>query len=439
MKKILIIIAVILIIAVLAFLLLPTEVLYAKDGGTRVYNSHFYKLVFWQRLTEDGKYEATRLYLGEESKLSLDELWAREADNIESKFTATIIEISDTGALVEPIPGESECASADRITFSTEALPDIGAEVGSLVEITYKGGIRESYPAGIDAVGWRISKNYSHLEYTEHWLDKTEENAYGNNIFSDIVITEIWSNCFFARTVIPMPYTIKLNGAISSKWCVGDQVRCTYENTYYSHETNRVEADLISIEASNWEPEPGVDYKPVIYLYPEEPTEVAVKLDLNGNLTCTYPEYGEDGWTVTAMPNGKLIGKDGKEYNYLFWEGVTYADYSIKSGFCIRGEDTAAFLEEALAKLGLTAAEANEFIVFWLPMMQDNEYNLISFDTAAYTSAAELIVDPSPDTVIRVFMRWQASEAPVDLAAEELTAPERTGFTVVEWGGSRVG
>lgn len=58
------------------------------------------------------------------------------------------------------------------------------------------------------------------------------------------------------------------------------------------------------------------DAKPVIYLYPEEPTEVTVTLDYSGELTYTYPAYG-DGWTVTAYPDGTLIDADGKEYSYL--------------------------------------------------------------------------------------------------------------------------
>ena len=48
-----------------------------------------------------------------------------------------------------------------------------------------------------------------------------------------------------------------------------------------------------------------VSAKPVIYLYPEEETRVTVKLDYNGQLTCTYPAY-EKGWTVTASPDGTL-------------------------------------------------------------------------------------------------------------------------------------
>ena len=53
--------------------------------------------------------------------------------------------------------------------------------------------------------------------------------------------------------------------------------------------------------------------KPVIYLYPEEETEVTVHLDYVGDLTTTYPAY-ESGWTVTAATNGTLTDSEGREY-----------------------------------------------------------------------------------------------------------------------------
>ena len=177
--------------------------------------------------------------------------------------------------------------------------------------------------------------------------------------------------------------------------------------------------------------------KPVIYLYPEETTDVSVTLTLNGDLTCTYPAYN-NGWTVTASPDGTLTDKSGQTYNYLYWEGETYTQYDFSKGFCVKGEDTAAFLEDALTKLGLNRREANEFIVFWLPMMQENPYNIISFQSEAYTDAAKLKVVPSPDTVIRVFMAWQALDEFVEIEPQKLSAPERGGFTVIEWGGTEV-
>lgn len=289
----------------------------------------------------------------------------------------------------------------------------------------------------IDTEPTTTHEDKSDEEYTDEWLDKEMVEQYDGEFFSDIVITEIYSNCFFAETVIPMPYQIKINGSIGDEWCVGDQVITTHENVYFDEENYRVEADLLTIKDSNFRPDPNVCHKPVIYLYPEEMLEVSVKLTVDGGLTCTYPAYNE-GWKVMANPDGTLTDANGQIYNYLYWEGLTYVQYDLSKGFCVKGEDTAAFLEEALADLGLTRREANEFIVYWLPMMQENPYNIISFQTDIYTDAAKLDINPSPDTLIRVFMAWQGCDTYVELTAQELTAPERSGFTVVEWGGAEV-
>ena len=56
----------------------------------------------------------------------------------------------------------------------------------------------------------------------------------------------------------------------------------------------------------------------------------------------------------------------------------------------------------------------------------------------SYTDAARLTIDPAPDTLIRVFLAWKGLEEPVEVPPQGLTAPERTGFTAVEWGGAEV-
>ena len=181
----------------------------------------------------------------------------------------------------------------------------------------------------------------------------------------------------------------------------------------------------------------GAYAKPVIYLYPEEQINVSVQVNfpLGGEFTCTYPEYG-DGWNVTAMPDGTLYDANGDEYYCLYWEGVSRDVMSDAAGFCVAGKDTAAFLREKLMYIGLTAREANEFIIYWLPKMQDNPYNVITLHTEDYARSVPLDVSPTPDTQIRVFMTYYASDTPVDIPEQTLPHYERTGFTLVEWGGS---
>lgn len=199
-------------------------------------------------------------------------------------------------------------------------------------------------------------------------------------------------------------------------------------------------AKIINVtKVSEGDPDDFVAKKPVIYLYPENEMNVNVRLDYNGELTVTYPQYKNEGWNVIAKPDGTLTETlTGKEYSYLFWEGKDCVKYDMSEGFVVEGKDTAEFLEEKLSYMGLTPKEYNEFIVFWLPMMQDNKYNLISFQGEAYTENAKLTITPNPDSVLRVFMTWKALDKKIEVPEQELSTFERKGFTVVEWGGSEM-
>jgi len=179
--------------------------------------------------------------------------------------------------------------------------------------------------------------------------------------------------------------------------------------------------------------------KPVIYLYPTQETSVNVRVNLKGELTHTYPKYNAaEGWTVTAKPDGELRDeKTGKIYYNLFWEGESRHKYDLSTGFVVKGEDVADFLDESLAKLGLNRREANEFITFWLPEMEQNKYNLVHFSTSEYVAQAPLEISPKADTEIRVFMVYQPLDAPVNIAPQTLETPIRKGFTLVEWGGAK--
>ena len=194
---------------------------------------------------------------------------------------------------------------------------------------------------------------------------------------------------------------------------------------------------LLSLTACREVFDEPADEKPVIYLYPTDETDVRVTLDYDGVLTAAYPAY-EGGWRVTARPDGTLTDASGREYYCLFWEGTGGAQYDFSRGFCVAGRDTAAFLEDTLRQLGLTDKEANEFLIYWLPRMEGNAYNLIAFQSDAYTDSARLHIDPAPDTLLRVFVAWKPLEQAVDIEPQTLTAPERRGFTAVEWGGAEV-
>jgi len=179
--------------------------------------------------------------------------------------------------------------------------------------------------------------------------------------------------------------------------------------------------------------------KPVIYLYPEEETDVQVKVNID-EFTKTVPDYGTDGWFVRATPDSQIYNyADGQTYPYLFWEGHKKGGFSPDRGFSVKRDDLEQFLNESLDKLGLTAREKSDFIEFWLVRMLENPepYFYISFlGTADFNKVAPLEITPAPDTLIRIFMYYNPVSKPFMVAEQNLTSIPRNGFTVVEWGGT---
>lgn len=175
-------------------------------------------------------------------------------------------------------------------------------------------------------------------------------------------------------------------------------------------------------------------------MYPEREQEISVKLGQPENIICSYPEYKTE-WNVIAKPNGDLIDLDTNRNLYaLYYESKNVIDFKVEEdGFIINKADVASFLEEKLDILGLTEREAEEFIVYWLPRLQQNEYNYIRFATTdEINKNMPLEFSENPDTLIRVLMIYKGIEEPIKVKEQKLTSPERTGFVAVEWGGSEI-
>ena len=183
--------------------------------------------------------------------------------------------------------------------------------------------------------------------------------------------------------------------------------------------------------------------KPIIYIYPTQEQNISVKLGNPELLTCSYPQYEDGGWDVLAKPNGDLLDlKTGKNLYSLYWEGISNKVYDYSNtpeleGFVVKGEDTTKFLEEKLSILGLSEREKEEFIIYWLPQMEDNKYNYIRFETIEeIEKEMPLQIEPKPDTTIRVLMDWKKLDEAIEVKEQELIPVERNGYTVVEWGAS---
>lgn len=228
----------------------------------------------------------------------------------------------------------------------------------------------------------------------------------------------------------------------------GDTIQITYSGLIAeTYPATLCDCDTILVTNSLGPNEPPYMHKnpipiekPIIYLYPKEKTDITVDLDFKGELTYTYPYTTDGHWEVTADTDGTLTNKaDNFEYSYLFWEGK-YDNFVVdfSKGFCVKGEDTTKFLQTILPKIGLTQKEYNEFIVYWAPRMQENAYNLISFQAENYEQIAPLHITPAPDSMLRVYMAYKPLTKPIDIEPQTFEPFERTGFSVVEWGGCMV-
>lgn len=175
--------------------------------------------------------------------------------------------------------------------------------------------------------------------------------------------------------------------------------------------------------------------KPILYLYPKKEMQITVNFEHEELLTTTYPKFNNE-WKVMAKPNGDLYDKNGKYYYGLYWEEDTnhYVDFS--TGFYVNGDNAIDFLEEKLSYIGLNDKERNEFIMYWLPVLEKNEHNLVYFElTEERESYNKLIISPKPDSMLRLAIHVKKVNSKYDIAPQQLTQFNRTGFTAVEWGG----
>lgn len=175
--------------------------------------------------------------------------------------------------------------------------------------------------------------------------------------------------------------------------------------------------------------------KPILYLYPEKQTDITINFEKEENLTTTYPKFKEE-WKVTAHPNGDIYDKDNKYYYGLYWEENANHKVDFKEGFYVSKENAISFLEEKLSTIGLNAKEKNEFIMYWLPILEKNEHNLVYFElTEERESFNKIEISPKPDSLLRMAIHVKKVDGPQTIKEQEITSFKRTGFTAVEWGG----
>lgn len=211
---------------------------------------------------------------------------------------------------------------------------------------------------------------------------------------------------------------------------------CPLKQTTYVYEVEEeLNVEVYTKTLSREACDPNVSYKPIIYIYPEEDIDLTIKLGNEKDLLYTYPKYNNT-WNVRVSKDGNIYDYNTKRNYYgLYWEGIDNYKLNMNEGFVVKGKDSVKFLEEKLEILGLNEYEINEFIIYWIDKLESNEYNFISFRNEKNINMP-LEFSKEPDTLIRVMMDFKKLDEPIKVKEQKLTKVERTGFTIVEWGGT---
>jgi len=177
-------------------------------------------------------------------------------------------------------------------------------------------------------------------------------------------------------------------------------------------------------------------WKPIMYIYPEEEMDLTINVLNSDKLIHTYPKY-KDEWNIHVSTDGNIYDYNTeRNYYALYWDEIDNSLQTFDEGFVVKGEDISKFFEEKLEILGFNSKEINEFIIYWMPKMEDNKYNLIKFRTTEEVNLNMPIeFSKNPDTLIRVIMDYKKLDEKIEIKEQKLEKQERVGFTIVEWGG----
>lgn len=289
---------------------------------------------------------------------------------------------------------------------------------------------KNSYITVSDYESYLKNKNY--FEYSK--IDVTKEDF---DKYSYILVTYTGDNC--SERVVDKYYEV-----------ASDTIRIYYDINRYCGVCAPLDiTDIFKVDKSDMKDKitsyykvlqsetcnPNVVYKPMIYIYPTHDMDLTITLGNKDLLTSTYPKY-TNSWNVHVNKDGNIFDYNTKRNYYgLYWEAIDTTPLDMSEGFVVKGSDTVKFLEEKLELLGLNEYEINEFIVYWISKLENNNYNFFRFRTIdEINKYMPLNVSEKPDTLIRILIDYKPLDEYVSVKEQVLNKNERKGFTIIEWG-----
>ncbi len=178
-------------------------------------------------------------------------------------------------------------------------------------------------------------------------------------------------------------------------------------------------------------------YKPNIYIYTKEETQVNVEFAYPDLLTTTIPEY-KNNWNVIAKGDGRLVDTFGsnEEYNYLFYESIAMPHFFKKdSGWLIVSNTREQQYRDILTEYGFNETEIADFIEYWTEKLpQGVDYIMYPQNTETVNYVMPVNVTPEPDSMERIWFTFEEYNGQ-RCGIPTITPIERKDYAVVEWGG----
>lgn len=299
----------------------------------------------------------------------------------EKSFQAKILEIYESGALVEALEGEEIRSSADQFTFGTADLENIGAGAGDVVNITFTGDIMESYPAQIQAVSWSVVQKASDTEEKGGATDNSDENVSGVT-----ALPERRSECSAITFSVLEPA-----GPGSG----------TFEMSYTgdSHDTIWYYDEFFSLERytdGKWEEIPMLEGLCGMTSYTEIPEEFPEELDLSWSYLYGPLEPGIYCATKDVFPQrigvlNELMSQSMRsEQEYLQKTGPdtdagvpVYAVFELKEGLGlslkVKSASSTGLTLEFVRDGGSPAGELQYGSRYWLQRLEDGRWSAVEY------------------------------------------------------------
>jgi len=176
-----------------------------------------------------------------------------------------------------------------------------------------------------------------------------------------------------------------------------------------------------------------VTKKQALYLYPKSYIPISVKLNVGNALIGATPSYPQDSWYVTATSNSLI----DNQYTHFLIE-TKLDSYQLKDeGWVVASKDLRTWFNTNLPKFGLNQKEVIDFKNFWLKELNKTGYYEIRlFSDEFLKKNIDYSVTPTPDTLIRVEFYFKYLDQAITLPEASIVTPKRSGFTVLEWGGT---